>query len=135
MLGLTFPLWVTVSWLGDPDHGVILVGYAGTALMAGGYLSIGACISAATRNQVIAFAVSVVVCFLFTVSGSTIVLDFFAGWVPRPLLDTIASFSFLTHFSSMTEGIVDARDAVYFGSLIAFWLYANLVVVDRNKAA
>ena len=108
--------------------------YAGTALMAGGYLSIGACISAATRNQVIAFAVSVVVCFLFTVSGSSIVLDFFAGWVPRPLLDTIASFSTLTHFSSMTEGIVDARDVVYFGSLIAFWLYANLFVVDRNKA-
>lgn len=134
VLGLTVPLWITVSWLGEPDHGVILVSYAGTALMAGGYLSIGACISAATRNQVIAFAVSVVVCFLFTVSGSSIVLDFFAGWVPRPLLDTIASFSFLTHFASMTEGIVDARDVVYFGSLIAFWLYANLFVVDRNKA-
>ena len=134
VLGLTVPLWITVSWLGEPDHGVILVSYAGTALMAGGYLSIGACISAATRNQVIAFAVSVVVCFLFTVSGSSIVLDFFTGWVPRPLLDTIASFSFLTHFASMTEGIVDARDVVYFGSLIAFWLYANLFVVDRNKA-
>lgn len=135
VLGLTFPLWITVSYLGEPDHGVILVSYAGTALMAGGYLAIGSCISAATKSQVIAFVVSVVVCFLFTVSGSSIVLDIFSGWVPRPLLDTIASFSFLTHFASMTQGIVDARDAVYFGSLIAFWLYANLFVVNRNKAA
>ena len=133
-LALTFPMWITVSFLGDPDHGVILAGYLGSMLMAGGYLAIGACISAATKNQVIAFVVSVVVCFLFTVSGAPIVLDFFAAWTPQTILDTIASFSFLTHFNSITDGVIDVRDTVYFCSLIAFWLFANLCVVEFNKA-
>lgn len=131
---LTFPMWITVSFLGDPDHGVILASYVGSMLMAGGYLAIGACISAATKNQVIAFVISVVVCFLFTVSGAPIVLDFFAAWAPQTILDTIASFSFLTHFNSITDGVIDVRDAVYFLSLIGFWLFANLFVVEVNKA-
>lgn len=131
---LTFPMWITVSFLGDPDHGVILASYIGSMLMAGGYLAIGSCISATTKNQVIAFVISVVVCFLFTVSGAPIVLDFFAAWAPQTILDTIASFSFLTHFNSITDGVIDVRDAVYFLSLIGFWLFANLFVVEVNKA-
>lgn len=131
---LTFPMWITVSFLGEPDHGVIVASYLGSILMAGGYLAIGSCISATTTNQVIAFVISVVVCFLFTVSGAPIVLDFFATWTPQAMLDTIASFSFLTHFNSITDGVIDIRDAVYFCSLIAFWLFANLFVVEVNKA-
>jgi len=133
-LALTFPMWITVSYLGNPDHGVIVAGYVGSLLMAGAYLAIGACISATTKNQVIAFVVSVVICFLFTVSGAPIVLDAFAAWAPQPLLDTIASFSFLTHFNAITDGVIDLRDIVYFLSLIAFWLFANLFVVNHNKA-
>jgi len=133
-LVLTFPMWITVSYLGSPDHGVILAGYIGSLLMAGAYLAIGACISATTKNQVIAFVISVVICFLFTVSGAPIVLDAFATWAPQTLLDTIASFSFLTHFNAITDGVIDLRDIVYFVSLIAFWLFANLFVVNHNKA-
>lgn len=133
-LMLTFPMWITVSYLGEPDHGVIVASYIGSMLMAGGYLAIGSCISATTKNQVIAFVISVVVCFLFTVSGAPIVLDFFATWAPQTILDTIASFSFLTHFNSITDGVIDARDGVYFLSLIGFWLFANLFVVEVNKA-
>ncbi len=133
-LACTFPMWITVSYLGNPDHGVILAGYIGSALMAGGYLAIGACISAATKNQVIAFVVSVVICFVFTVSGAPIVLDFFAAWAPQVLLDTIASFSFLGHFQAIVDGVIDLRDIVFFLSLIAFWLFANLIVVETNKA-
>jgi len=133
-LALTFPMWITVSYLGNPDHGVIIAGYVGSLLMAGAYLAIGACISATTKNQVIAFVVSVVICFLFTVSGAPIVLDAFAAWAPQPLLDTVASFSFLTHFNAITDGVIDLRDIVYFLSLIAFWLFANLFVVNHNKA-
>ena len=132
-LACTFPLWLTVSYLGEPDHGVILASYVGTVLMSGGYLAIGACISATTRSQVIAFVVSLVVCFLFTVSGSTIVLDFFSDWAPRALLDTVASFSFLTHFSAITEGVIDARDVIYFCSLITFCMLLNLYLVGRSK--
>jgi ABC-2 type transport system permease protein len=133
-LVLTFPLWLTVAWLGNPDHGVILAGYVGGLLMAGGYLAIGSCISATTKNQVIAFVVSVVVCFAFTVAGAPIVLSFFSGWAPQILLDAIASFSFLTHFTAITDGVIDVRDLIFFVSLIALWLFANTVIVDANKA-
>ena len=130
---LTFPIWLTVNFLGEPDNGVILASYVGSFLMAGGYLAIGACVSAATTNQVIAFVVSVAVCFLFTVSGAPLVLDFFRGWAPLPLIDAISSFSFLTHFTSITQGVIDLRDVVFFGSLIALFLTANAVIVDLAK--
>ncbi len=95
-LALTFPIWITVNYLGDPDNGVIVASYVGSLLMAGGYLAIGAAISATTSNQVIAFVVTVVVCFLFTISGAPLVLDFFRGWAPLALVTAISSFSFLT---------------------------------------
>jgi ABC-2 type transport system permease protein len=133
-LALTFPMWITVAYLGNPDHGVILAGYIGSFFMAGGYLAIGACMSALTRNQVIAFVLSAVVCFLFTVSGAPIVLDFFAGWAPQVLVEAIASFSFLRHFNAITEGVIDLRDVVYFVSLIALWLFANAIAVEMRKA-
>ncbi|HEY5347990.1 MAG TPA: ABC transporter permease [Rhizomicrobium sp.] len=132
-LALTFPIWLTVNFLGDPDNGVILASYIGSFLMAGGYLAIGACISAATSNQVIAFVVSVAVCFLFTVSGAPLVLDFFHGWAPLTLVDAIASFSFLTHFAAITAGVIDLRDVIYFVSLIALFLTANVVIVESAR--
>ena len=133
-LALTFPIWMTVNYLGDPDNGVILAGYLGSFLMAGGYLAIGSCLSAVTRNQVIAFVVSVAVCFLFTVSGLPIVIDFCSGWAPQQILNTIASFSFLTHFNAITRGVIDLRDIVYFTTLIGAWLIACGIVVDMKKA-
>jgi ABC-2 type transport system permease protein len=132
-LALTFPMWLTVNYLGQPDNGVILAGYLGSLLMAGSYLAIGACMSAVTRNQVIAFVLTVVVCFLFTVSGLPLVLDFFSGWAPPALVTAIASFSFLTHFSTIAEGVVDLRDLIFFLSLIALWLIANGVVITWRK--
>ena len=134
-LALTFPIWLTVNYLGSPDNGVIFASYIGSFLMAGGYLAIGAAISAMTSNQVIAFVVSVVVCFLFTVSGAPIVLDFFRDWAPLVLLNTIASFSFLTHFSAITAGVIDLRDIVYFVSLIALFLLVNIVVIDLKRTS
>ena len=132
-LALTFPIWITVNYLGNPDNGVILASYVGSFLMAGGYLAIGACISAATSNQVIAFIVSVVVCFLFTVSGAPIVIDFFQAWAPLVLVNAVSSFSFLTHFASIAAGVIDLRDVVYFLSLIALFLTANVVIIDLKK--
>ena len=134
-LALTFPIWITVNYLGDPDNGVIVASYLGSLLMAGGYLAIGACISATTRNQVIAFVVTVLVCFLFAVSGSSMVLDVFRGWAPLALVNVVSSFSFLTHFQAITQGVIDARDAVFFVTLIALFLFANVVVVDLKKSS
>lgn len=133
-LALTFPIWITVNYLGDPDNGTILAAYIGSFLMAGGFLAIGACISATTRNQVIAFIFTVVVCFLFLLAGFALVLEMFEGWAPQPIIDAIASLSFLTHFTSISKGVIDFRDLLYFGTLIAAWLAANAIVLELKKA-
>ncbi|HEY7640910.1 MAG TPA: ABC transporter permease [Steroidobacteraceae bacterium] len=133
-LALTFPIWITVNYLGDPDNGVILAGYVGSLLVAGGMLAIGACISAVTRNQVIAFIVSVVICFVFLLSGFGIVLDFLPGWLPQPIVDAVASLSLWTHALSISKGVIDVRDLLYFVSLAAAWLAANAIVLDMKKA-
>jgi ABC-2 type transport system permease protein len=133
-LALTFPMWMTVNYLGDPDNGAILTAYIGSFLTAGGLLSIGACLSAATRNQVIAFILTAVVCFLFLLSGASFVLGVLQGWAPQALIDAVASLSFLTHFNSIMRGVIDLRDLVYFATLIAAWLTANVIVLEMKKA-
>ncbi|MGH8588549.1 MAG: ABC transporter permease, partial [Gammaproteobacteria bacterium] len=95
----------------------------------------GSCISALTKNQVIAFVVSVVVCFCFILSGFPMVLDFFSGWLPQVVLDAISDFSFLTHFAAIRKGVIDVRSLVYFLTLIALWLYATTVAIDARKAS
>lgn len=131
---LTFPIWLTVNVLGDPDNGVILAAYLGSWLMAGGFLAISACLSAATRNQVIAFILSVVVCFLFLLSGLPMVLDLFRSWLPQAMVDAVANLSFLMHFSSISRGVIDLRDVLYFALVIGFWLVANRIVLELKKA-
>jgi ABC-2 type transport system permease protein len=134
-LVLTFPMWITVNYLGDPDNGAIVAAYIGSFLMAGGFLAIGACVSAATRNQVIAFILTVVLClFAFLLTGFAPVLAVFNGWLAQPIVDALASLSFLTHFGSIQKGVIDLRDLVYFGALITTWLFANAIVLDMKKA-
>ena len=133
-LMLTFPMWITVNFLGDPDNGIILAGYVGSLLMAGAFIAIGSCISAVTKNQVIAFVVSVVICLGFILSGFPLVLDFFSGWAPEVIVEAISSFSFLTHFDAINKGVVDMRDIIFFASLIVFWLFANAVLIELKKA-
>ena len=131
---LTFPMIITVNYLGQPDNGAIFTGYLGSWLMAGGFLAIGSCMSALAKNQVIAFILAVVVSFLFIVSGFPLVLDAFSAWAPQMVLDAIASLSFLTRFEAISKGVIDLRDLLYFVTLIAAWLAATAVVVDLKKA-
>jgi ABC-2 type transport system permease protein len=133
-LALTFPIWITVNYLGDPDNGAILAAYVGSFLMAGGFLAIGACLSATTKNQVIAFVLTVVTCFGFLLSGFPLVLDLFSAWAPQTIVDGIASLSFLTHFSNISKGVIDFRDLIYFALVIAVFLYANTIVLQWKQA-
>ncbi|MFS1704330.1 ABC transporter permease [Aestuariibacter sp. GS-14] len=133
-LMLTFPLWLSVNYLGQPDNGIILAAYIGSWLMAGAFLAISTCMSAFTRNQVVAFILAVVVCFLFVVSGSGIVLDAFESWAGNLVLDTVASFSFLTHFEAMAKGVLAMNDVGYFLIIMVIWLYASLIVIEHKKA-
>ena len=132
-LTLTFPIWVTVNYLGAPDNGAILAAYIGSGLMAGGFLAVGSCISATTKNQVVAFILSVVACFVLLLAGFPLVLDVFSGWAPQALVDAVASLSFLTHFQSISRGVIDFRDLVYFALLIAACLYANTIVLAIKR--
>jgi len=133
-LALTFPIWITVNYLGDPDNGAIVTGYIGSLLAAGGMLAIGTCFSAVTRNQVIAFILAFVVCVVFIFSGFALVLDAFQSWAPQPVIDAVASLSFLTHFGSIAKGVIDIRDLLYFVTVVVVWLTATAIVLDLKKA-
>jgi ABC-2 type transport system permease protein len=131
---LTFPMWLTVNYLGDPDNGVILASYVGSLLMAGAYLAIGSMISAMTKNQVIAFVVTTTACFILTLAGSPAVLEFFSNWAPVNVVQAIGNFGFLPHFQSIQRGVIDLRDLIFFGSVIIVALIANAIIVDWRKA-
>lgn len=131
---LTFPIWVTVNFLGEPDNGVIFASYLGSWLMAGAYLAIGSCMSAASANQVIAFILTAAVGFLFTVLGYPMVIDAAQGWLPRVVIDAIAAMSILTHFQGIARGLLELRDLLYFLVMIGGWLIATAIVIDLRKA-
>lgn len=133
-LALTFPMWITVNYLGSPDNGVILTSYIGSFVMAGAYLAIGACFSALSKNQVIAFVLAAVVCLLFTVSGTPLVLNAFSGWAPASVVDTVAGLSMLANFDGISRGVLDAVNIVYFASVIVLFLFANAIFVSLYKA-
>ncbi|MDO8271136.1 MAG: ABC transporter permease subunit [Gammaproteobacteria bacterium] len=130
---LTFPIWITVNYLGDPDNGVIVAAYLGSWLMAGGFLAIGSCMSAMTRNSVIAFILTVAICFVFVASGSEIILNALR-WAPQTLVDAVAALSFLTHFDSISKGVLDLRDILFFVIFIGSWLFASAIVIEIKKA-
>ena len=133
-LALTFPLWITVNYLGKPDNGAIFAAYIGSALMAGGFLSIGSFVSAGTKSQVIAFVLTVVLCFGFLLAGFTPVLSFIRPWAPESIVQAVAGFSFLSHFDAISKGVIDIRDLVFFGSLIAVCLFGTGVIIEMKKA-
>jgi ABC-2 type transport system permease protein len=134
-LALTFPIWLTVNYLGNPDNGAILAGYLGSLLMAGGFLAVGSFVSALTKNQVIAFVLAATLCFLLVAMGSTIVLNFLGDLASGEVADFLRSLSVMNHFSDISKGVVDLRDAIYFAALICLFLVLNVVALDRLKAA
>jgi ABC-2 type transport system permease protein len=133
-LALTFPIWITVNYLGNPDNGVIFASYLGSALMAGAYLAITAMTSAITRNQVVSFIVAVVILFFMILAGWEPVTDLFSTWASPAVVDTIAAFSFMTHFESIQKGVIDSRDLLYFLSVIGFGLFATSTIIRAHRA-
>jgi ABC-2 type transport system permease protein len=132
-LALTFPLWITVNILGEPDNGVILAGYVGCLMVAGAYLALGAAVSALTKNQVVAFVLAVALCFVFAAAGSPVVTEFLTQRLPV-LAEIARAVSISDRFTGFTRGVVAARDIVFFASFIGFFLFVNAVVLDHRKA-
>ncbi len=132
-LALTFPMWITVNMLGQPDNGVILAAYIGSWLMAGGFLALSACVSAMTKNQVIAFVLASALCFVFMMSGVEIIQSFFRAWTPQTFVESISELSFLTNFNEVSQGVIDVRDLVFFLSVIGIALFVNTAIVEAKK--
>ena len=132
-LALTFPLVLTVNYLGNPDNGVIAAGYAGCLLVAGAFLAVGAATSAMTKNQVVAFVLAVAVCFVFTVAGSPVITEFLSQRLPV-LAEVARAVSITERFNSLTRGVIALRDVMFFGSFMGFFLFVNAVVIDHRKA-
>ncbi len=132
-LFLTFPMVITVAYLGNPDMGAVLCGYVGSLLMAGAFLSVGTMTSSLTRSQVISFVIAIVICLFFILAGYPPVTGVLSGWAPVWLVTFISELSFLTHFLSMERGVLDLRDVVYYISVIAFMLYINGVVILNRR--
>lgn len=134
-LVLTFPMWITVNVLGTPDNGVILTSYFGSFLMAGAFLAIGSFISSLSKNQVIAFILAAAICFLFVMSGLELVQNTLRAWAPDFISAAVSTLSFLSHFEQISRGVISVQSIVFFISLIAFALFANVIAIGQKKAA
>jgi ABC-2 type transport system permease protein len=134
-LALTFPVWITVGWLGQPDNGVIAAAYLGSWLMAGGYLAIGSTLSALTRNQVIGFVLAASVSFLLLMAGVEVVQRFLSSFLPLELASAVGGLSFQTHYQALSQGVIEVKDIVFFLSLIVTALIANTLIVELKKAS
>ncbi len=133
-LALTFPVWITVNWLGAPDNGIILAGYVGSLFLAGSYLAISCMTSALTRNQVISFILSVMICLFLILAGYTPVTDLLTRFANPVVVDIIASFSVMTHFEGFQRGVIDLRDFLFFASVIGFALFTTGVIIRSQRA-
>jgi ABC-2 type transport system permease protein len=133
-IALTFPIWITVNYLGNPDNGAIFAAYVGCIVMAGGFLAVGSFTSSLTKNQLIAFLLSAWLCFLLLLAGFPVVTDWFSRFGPQWLVDGIASLSFLAHFENIMKGVLDLRDLLYFALVIVFFLLASTVVLEARKS-
>lgn len=133
-LALTFPVVITVNWLGDPDNGIIAAGYVGSFLLAGAYLAISCMTSAMTRNQVISFILSVMVCLFLILAGYTPVTDLLTRFANPVVTQVIAAFSVMTHFEGFQRGVLDTRDVIFFASVIGFALFTTGVIIRNQRA-
>ncbi len=133
-LALTFPVWITVNMLGAPDNGIIAAGYVGSLFLAGSYLAISCMTSALTRNQVISFILSVVICLFFILAGYTPVTDLLTRFASPVVVEVVASFSVMTHFEGFQRGVIDLRDFLFFASVIGFALFTTGVIIRSQRA-
>jgi gliding motility-associated transport system permease protein len=133
-LALTFPVVLTVNYMGDPDNGIILTGYVGSLMLAGSYLAVSCMTSAMTRNQVISFIVAVMICLFLILAGYTPVTDLLSRWANPAVVNVIAGFSVMTHFEGFQRGVLDLRDVIFFASVMGFALFTTGVIIRGQRA-
>jgi len=135
IIALTFPIVITSVYLGNPDKGAILSGYIGSFMLAGAYLSVGMLTSAFTRNQVISFVLSVMICLFLLLAGWPPVTSLLVNWAPEWLVSGVAAFGFMPHYEACQKGVIDTRDLAYYLSVMIFMLFGTYVVLENRKSA
>jgi ABC-2 type transport system permease protein len=133
-LALTFPVIITVNYLGDPDNGVIFAGYVGSLLLAGAYLAVACMTSALTRNQVISFIVAVLICLFLILAGFEPVTGLLSRFASARVVEFAAAFSVMTHFEGFQRGVVDLRDILFFVSVMGFALFTTGIIIRSHRA-
>lgn len=133
-LALTFPLWISVNYLGNPDNGVIVAAYLGSFFVAGGFLAVGSFTSSLTKNQLVAFLVAAGLCFVLLLAGYPMTTAWFETWAPQWLVDGIYGLSFLAHFENIIKGVLDLRDILYFALVSIFFLLASATMLESVKS-
>ena len=129
----TAPIWITINWLGAPDNGVIAANYVASFLLAGTFMALSACVSALTRNQVIAFVISIAACTLFTVGGTDAVAASMRVSFPAAIADLVANLAFLPRLSTIGNGVLDMRDVLFFLSFIVLCLFINAQIIEIKR--
>ncbi len=131
---LTFPMILTVVYLGNPDLGLVFAGYIGSIFLSGGYLAIGSLFSASTKSQVVSFIITFATCLFLVLIGFEPFVKFFQDMhFPLWLLEQIGNLSFFTHFMSMQKGILDFQDIFYFASIIGVSLFGGALILENRK--
>ena len=130
---LTFPVWLTVNFLGNPDNGVIIASYLGSLLMVGSFLAVSSCMSALTQNQVVAFVLGVVVNLFLIIGEFVIIKELLSDILPQILADVSVNLSYLTHFNTMTKGVISINNIVFFLSVLALFTYLSVIAVNSKK--
>ncbi|WP_138510790.1 ABC transporter permease [Maricaulis alexandrii] len=130
---LTFPMWIAVNYLGEPDNAAIATGYLGTLLLAGAYLAVGQALSATTANQVVAFVLGAGAAFLLTMAGLPFVLAALGENAPALVSEFVAGLSALDHYNAFRQGVIGVPDLIYFAGLITVSLaLAGVLIAERR---
>ncbi len=127
LLSVTVP--VSVSILGNPDGGVIIASYVGALFLGASYIAIGMWVSSLTQNQILAFIGTIIATLILLLLGNSLVTSF----LPSSLIEAFTYLGITTHFESISRGVVDSRDIIYYLSLIGLFLFLNVISLESRK--
>ena len=132
-LALSFPLWISLSWLGQPDQGVIVLGSFGAAMLMATMIATALCVSAISENQLVVYIVSAMILLLSLLANYPLALNPIRELFSQQIVDLISSLSLLSYLQSITRGILQLRDIFFYGATILFWLTLNVLFLQSKK--
>jgi len=125
---LTIPYYITISRLGPIDHGAVIAGYIGLLLMSSAYIGIGIFASSVSRNQIVAVLLALLIGIFFH-----IIFDILARGVSGIAGEVLHYLSISTHFESLSRGVIDTKDLIYFLSITFLGLLGSVSILSKRS--